>query len=292
VFLLVCVSLIPTFLHRIPLCALAAMLVYTGYRLAHPKEFVNVYRIGPEQLLIFVVTIIAVLATDLLIGILIGIVLKMVLHLANGVSLRSIFKPYLEVAQLDDKHCVIRAHQSAIFSNWIPFRRQIENLGLVQRQNVTVDLANTHLVDSSTMEKLHEMQGVFEAEDLSLHIVGLDSHQAVAKHEMARRIGGLVRMRRLTVLADLPIVTLIESICAEYGVASYSVQACRGRIDLEGPVNRERDAGALQECGRVEVVASYTVCEQLVAAIRTQSRPSDRLTVYTEAIDMMRRPTA
>lgn len=46
VFLLTCVALIPTILHRIPLAALAAMLVYTGFRLAHPSEFLSVWRIG------------------------------------------------------------------------------------------------------------------------------------------------------------------------------------------------------------------------------------------------------
>src|SRR5690606_4602388 len=48
IFLLVCVALIPTLLHLIPLAALAAMLVYTGFRLAHPNEFMHVYRIGRE----------------------------------------------------------------------------------------------------------------------------------------------------------------------------------------------------------------------------------------------------
>jgi len=129
-FLLLCVALIPTILHRIPLAALAAMLVYTGYRLAHPTEFLHVYRIGREQLAIFVTTLVAVLATDLLIGIGIGIALKMVIHVVNGVPVRSLFKPYLEVQEVDSNTSRIIARESAVFSNWIPFRRQIEQIAI------------------------------------------------------------------------------------------------------------------------------------------------------------------
>lgn len=62
--MLVCVALIPMVLHRIPMAALAAMLIYTGFRLAHPKEFLNVWKRGREQLIVFLVTLVAVLATD------------------------------------------------------------------------------------------------------------------------------------------------------------------------------------------------------------------------------------
>ena len=75
-FLLGFVALVPGLIHRIPLAALAAMLVYTGFRLASPREFRNVFRIGKEQLLIFLATLIGVLATDLLIGVAIGIVVE------------------------------------------------------------------------------------------------------------------------------------------------------------------------------------------------------------------------
>ncbi|MDX1944694.1 MAG: SulP family inorganic anion transporter, partial [Pirellulaceae bacterium] len=55
-FLLVAVLFCAPFIRLIPMSALAAMLVYTGFRLAHPREFLLVYRIGREQLVVYVGT--------------------------------------------------------------------------------------------------------------------------------------------------------------------------------------------------------------------------------------------
>jgi MFS superfamily sulfate permease-like transporter len=181
------IAAIPSLLNLIPLSALAAMLIFTGSRLAHIREFVHVSHIGKEQLLIFVSTIVGVLATDLLIGILIGIAVKCVVHMINGVSLKSFFKLPLEIQQEGDNLYRVSAHGSAVFSNWISFKRQLEAVGLAQRNNVIVDLSDTKLVDSSVMEKLHEVKRGFEQEGLSLKIVGLDLHRPFSNHEFAAR---------------------------------------------------------------------------------------------------------
>ena len=128
--LLAFVALLPGLIHRVPLAALAAMLVYTGFRLASPLEFINVYKTGREQLIIFVSTMVGVLATDLLIGIGIGIAVKLSIHMYNGLPLSSIFLPYLEIEELGENTVLITARGSAVFSNFIPFRRQIERDGL------------------------------------------------------------------------------------------------------------------------------------------------------------------
>jgi MFS superfamily sulfate permease-like transporter len=287
-FLLLCVGLIPSILHRIPLAALAAMLVYTGYRLAHPREFINVYRIGREQLVIFVATLIAVLLTDLLIGILIGIGIKMMFHVMNGVPLKSLFRPYLEIEQGDGNQCTIRAHESAVFSNWIPFRRQIEDLGLVQRQNITLDLSSTKLVDHSVMEKLSEMQETFVDEGLELKIVGLEGHSASGKHEMAARLGGLVRMRRLTILARASASEAIESICALHDFDSFSSQECRGRSQIH-TANGDR---TISNYVRVEIVGSSATCEAILSRLKSEAILDSSMTVYTEFIHLMRRQVA
>lgn len=184
IFLLLCVALIPTLLHRIPLAALAAMLIYTGFRLTHPKEFLHVYAIGFEQLIIFVSTLIGVLATDLLIGILIGIGVKLVIHLINGVPIRSLFKSYLDVDVIGDT-ATVHARYSAIFSNWILLRRKLVQLGLVDRKNVVLDLSQTKLVDHSVMEKLHELQSEFERSGVRLELSGLEDHRQLSHHKFA-----------------------------------------------------------------------------------------------------------
>lgn len=71
--LLLCVAIFPSWLNYIPLSALAAVLVMTGLKLASPKQFRQMWLAGYEQFLPFIVTVLAILVTDLLVGVLIGL---------------------------------------------------------------------------------------------------------------------------------------------------------------------------------------------------------------------------
>lgn len=285
-FLLACVALIPMALHRIPLAALAAMLVYTGYRLAHPREFLQVYRIGREQLVIFVTTLVAVLATDLLVGVALGILVKLVIHLMNGVPISSLFHPYLEVVPQGENDCLIRAHQSAVFSNWIPFRRELENIGLVQRQNITLDLSDTKLVDHSVMEKLHQMQEDFEQNGLVLAIIGLDAHLPAASHELSARRGRLARIRRLTVVSDETLERTLVTAFLDRGATGYTVVPCRGvgrHALMEGRTEENRAQV------RIEFIVPPEVCDRLLAYLRQEILPNQRVSTVVESIEVVRR---
>ena len=74
IFLIACVIAIPKILELIPLASLAAILFVVGYKLAHPSKFKAMYSNGWTQFLPFIITIVAILRTDLLIGIGIGLI--------------------------------------------------------------------------------------------------------------------------------------------------------------------------------------------------------------------------
>ena len=84
IFLIGCVILIPFILNLIPLASLAAILFVVGYKLAHPSKFKTMYSQGWTQFLPFIITIVAILATDLLIGIGIGLVASLCFILSSS----------------------------------------------------------------------------------------------------------------------------------------------------------------------------------------------------------------
>lgn len=73
VFLLISAITIASVLNMIPLASLAAILLMVGYKLAKPALFKQMYKLGWEQFIPFTATVVAILATDLLIGITVGI---------------------------------------------------------------------------------------------------------------------------------------------------------------------------------------------------------------------------
>lgn len=73
-FLLFSALTISSLLNLIPLASLAGILLVVGYKLAKPELFKKMYSLGMEQFVPFVVTIVAILTTDLLMGIAIGMV--------------------------------------------------------------------------------------------------------------------------------------------------------------------------------------------------------------------------
>jgi MFS superfamily sulfate permease-like transporter len=282
VFLLGFVALVPGLIHRIPLAALAAMLVYTGFRLASPREFINVFKIGPEQFIIFTTTVIAVLATDLLVGIAIGIAVKACIHLMNGLPLSSIVKPYLEVTPQGDDTVVITARGSAVFTNWIPFKRVIEHIGLSERNNVVVDLSGTRLVDHSVMEKLEEMEQEFEFAGLHFQVIGLEGHTRMSAHPHAARKKTGPGLRRLSIVAPRLDERRLLQRLGEFECIRCTALDCRG-VGREAP----EAYGDGDACTWITIIAYPTACQQMLSFLRTEIAAGREYVVTVDPVDML-----
>jgi len=175
-FLLFAVTLISHWINHIPLAALAALLVVTGFRLASPDEFKHMYALGKDQFLIFITTIIAVLETDLLKGIGIGIALNIFLHLFRGVSVISFFRLNAEIEEESDQFIKIILRDSIVFSTWLSLRKRIYHAYKLNKR-VTIDFSETVLIDSHVQSKLDEWEKEFDIKGLELSISGLDLHK-------------------------------------------------------------------------------------------------------------------
>lgn len=187
-FLLAFVLLIPGLIHKIPLAALGAMLVYTGFRLANPNEFVRVFKVGSEQFVVFVVTIIATLATDLLIGVGIGIATKLGFHLWNGVPVKNIFRADVQGVVQDEQHMLLIVNHAAVFSNWLGLSQVIQE-NFKEYDSVVLDLSRTRLVDHTVMEKLHHAVDEAKRAGKELKIIGLEGHRSLSSHPLSAKKG-------------------------------------------------------------------------------------------------------
>jgi MFS superfamily sulfate permease-like transporter len=160
------------------------MLVFTGFRLASPQEFVHMYKIGREQFIVFVSTIIGVLATDLLVGICIGILVKAIIHVINGAPIVSLFKPSITVQNESDDTTTIKVDKSAIFSTWIALKNRI---GGQSAKKIVVDLSGTRFVDHTVLANLEALSKEFSESDRELLISGLEGHKPLSEHPLAAR---------------------------------------------------------------------------------------------------------
>ena len=184
-FLFLFVAFFPRLIHSIPLASLAALLVFTGFRLASPKEFAKVMGVGKEQLFMFVVTIIGVLATDLLVGVAIGIVAKFAIHMLRGVRVNNLFKIHFVIEQQDASTVVVSIVGAAIFSNFMSLKTALANLE--NGKTIIFQMNNTYLLDHTVMEFLHDFQHNYEGHGGKCVFLGMESHDTYSRHPLSAR---------------------------------------------------------------------------------------------------------
>lgn len=142
-WLLISVLFCASILNTIPLACLAAILLHTGFKLAKPSIFIHFYKQGMSQFLPFVITIAAILATDLLKGMAIGMAVGLFF------VIKANFHAAISMKQ-DGNHYLIQFHKDVSFLNKALLRKMI--LSIEENSFVTVDASGTQFVDHDILE--------------------------------------------------------------------------------------------------------------------------------------------
>jgi MFS superfamily sulfate permease-like transporter len=158
---LLCVAFIPLILNQIPKSALAAILIFTGYKLAKPSLFVSFYKKGWNQFLPFVGTIAAILATDLLKGVIIGIGISIIF------IIRSNFRSAILVVSDTNKY-LVRLRKDVSFLNKAILKQGLEKVPA--NSFVIIDVSRADFIDQDIIEIIEDFQKHAPLENIKIEI--------------------------------------------------------------------------------------------------------------------------
>ncbi len=177
-FLLLSVALIPNLLNLIPLSALAAVLIYIGFKLAKPSIFKAFYKKGFDQFLPFIITITAILFTDLLSGILVGIVAGLFF------SFRSNFKTSVFVVHDSNKY-LFRLRKDVSFLNKPILKNKLEEVPA--NSFVLIDVLRADFIDRDVIEVINDFMKHAHLKNIKVEIK--KSAQKAMHHHFADDYG-------------------------------------------------------------------------------------------------------
>lgn len=179
------------FMQTIPLAALAAILIFMGYKLTSPKVFRNAYLKGWEQVTILVVTLISSLVFGLVPGLFIGILFTLVVHyLRSGIPfplfIRYLKTPYIKIIQERKRTYLFKMKGVINFFNVLQLQKKIRSLG--SDKHIILDFSHTRIVDLTVLEYIHEYAEKYSQEGGEFHFTGLDIHETSSHHPHALHV--------------------------------------------------------------------------------------------------------
>ncbi len=138
ILLLLAVLALPVYLNKIPLACLASILLYTGYKLAHPKEFKKVIAEGWKQWVPFLVTVAVVVGVDLLWGIFVGTLMGLTfVIITNYTSVFTVFK--------DGNEILIKFQKDVTFLHKMSLKETLRQIPA--GSEVFIDTSKAHFMD-------------------------------------------------------------------------------------------------------------------------------------------------
>lgn len=189
-FLVIFILLFAEQIQRIPLPALAAILVYTGYKLAAPENLLKIYRVGKEQAIIFLITLIATLMTSLTTGILLGILATLLVHIflnkSSVLFSQNWLKPnVLMYLEEESGNYYVSVKNFCSFINFFKLKAKLDEIP--PNEHAIVDFSMCEFVDHTVMEGINDYSRSFSRKGGVFEIIGLDVHEAGTEHPFAIR---------------------------------------------------------------------------------------------------------
>jgi len=175
--LLLAVAFIPFVLNMIPYAALSAILVVTGYNLAKPKLFKNMWGLGWKQFLPFLITIVVILATDLLIGVCIGLLLSIYFIIQNN------FKAEYRTTSMHMEGINtynIKLNSNVTFLNKVNLRKTLDQVP--EFSHLIIDGLECNFIDYDILEIISEYATKAHDKHIQLELKGIRTVSVTAVH--------------------------------------------------------------------------------------------------------------
>lgn len=192
-------------INMIPKGVLAAVLIYTGWKMCEPLVWRHIAAIGKEQLGIFTLTIIATLLTDLLWGIIIGVIAKYVLNMvlyryamavaATGDTTPTLTRSMLEFfcnpvqrRELRGSDYHLHLDKPLVCFNSMKLSEELDRVP-AEAKAVFVHLnGKVGLIDHTSCENLMRVIQDFSHNDVPVHIVGLDRMKRLSEYHACTHV--------------------------------------------------------------------------------------------------------
>ncbi len=225
-FLILFLFLAKDLISRVPLAAIGAILIYVGWRLCEYRVFQKTYDIGRDQIVIFLITVVAILATDLLYGILIGIAseIAMLVYLLSP-SLRTVLTGKLTYSQSlrhmqrnlfdlfrspiikfkQEEHNGLPHYQitlgSVVCFNLLPLDKLLQSMP--QACSITLLASESgHIIDHTSMEYLHQFEEACLRDGRTFRLVGLENYDQFMPHFLSARMHDAKLLKEKARLSD------------------------------------------------------------------------------------------
>jgi MFS superfamily sulfate permease-like transporter len=175
-WLLLSLLFIPGLINMIPLACLAAILLVTGYKLTRISLFKHMYHKGWDQFVPFVITVVAVLLTDLLKGVAVGMLLSVFYLLRTNMRNPFFYRIQEEGNQ---KNLRIKLAEEVSFLNKAAIQVVLNNIP--KETNVIIDGSRSRYIDPDVLEVIFNFRQHAYTKGILVSLEGVQDRYIVPK---------------------------------------------------------------------------------------------------------------